>query len=140
MNRTSGLPRAVLLAVVALIALLTAACSGSPAATGGSASHPAAGGSASPSAASGGGSPPAGTPVLQRKVLAYTDCMRSHGVAMPMLPALSPKPSGKPTAQPVKANGPGPGSPQFEAAQHDCQSLMPPSTKGGPGPAGTAGG
>jgi hypothetical protein len=54
--------------------------------------------------------------------------MRSHGV--PGVPAFLPRPvPGKPPSKPnfkaVQANGPGPGSPQFQAAQQACQSLMP---------------
>jgi hypothetical protein len=138
-NRATEPPRAGLLAIVAVVALLAAACSGSPA-TGGSARPSTAGGSASPTAATGGSSPPAVRPALQQKVLAYTDCMRSHGVPMPILPAVPGNPSGTPTAQPANANGPGPNSPQFQAAQRVCQSLLPPSSKGGPGPAGATGG
>jgi hypothetical protein len=134
-NRATELPCAGLLAIVAVVALLAAACSGSSA-TGGSAGPSTAGGYASSPATKGGGSPPAATPVLQQKVLAYTKCMRSHGVPMPILPALPGNPSGRPTAEPAEANGPGPNSPQFQAAQHVCRSLLPPSTKGGPAPVG----
>jgi hypothetical protein len=139
-NRAIELPRGGLLAIVAVVAALTAACSASPPPTGGSAGPASGGASAGSAGANGGGPPPAAKPELQQKVLAYTECMRSHGVPMPILPVLPAKPSGRPTAQPVKANGPGPDSPQFQSAQHACRSLLPPSTKGGPASAGAPGG
>jgi len=125
------------LAVAAVIAL-TAGCSGTPSAGGsGGSSTPAGSASSSPAA---GGSSAVRPATLQQKMNAYSACMRSHGVPLPNLPANPGKPSGKPTAKPVTAVGPNPGSPRWQAAQHACQSLLPPSTKGGPGPAGLAGG
>ncbi len=121
-------PRIGLPAIVAGIALLTTACSGSPPAAGGSGATPAAGGSAStPAGGSGGSSSAAGSPTDQEQ-LAYSKCMRSHGV--PGVPTSLPSPVfGKPPSQanfkPVQANGPNPGSPQWDAAQHACRSLMP---------------
>jgi hypothetical protein len=119
-------PGAGLLVIVAVTAVLTAACSGgSPAGSGGS---PAAGGSARPSAGGSGGSPAAARPVSQQRQLAYSECMRSHGV--PGVPASLPGPvPGKPPStgnfKPVHASGPNPGSPQWLAAQQACRSLMP---------------
>jgi hypothetical protein len=127
MNRTSqDPPWTGLLAIVAGIALLTAACSGSPA-QGGSGEAPAVRGSASPSRGSGGSSA-AGRPVTQQRQLAYSECMRSHGV--PGVPTSFPKPvlgqpPSKGSLEPAQADGPGPGSPQWQAAQQACQSLMP---------------
>jgi hypothetical protein len=113
-----------LLVIVAVTALLTAACSGgSPAGSGGS---PA--GDARPSAGGSGGSPAAGRPVSQRRQRAYSECMRSHGV--PGVPTSLPSPvPGKPPStgnfKPVHASGPNPGSPQWLAAQQACRSLLP---------------
>jgi hypothetical protein len=132
MNRTGGppelwrmrWPRMGLLAIVASIALLTAACSGSPA-PGNSGGTPAVG-SASSSPDSGGSSSP-GRSATQQKQLAYSECMRAHGV--PDVPTSMPsvKPGTVPSSDvshwsPVKASGPNPGSPQFEAAQQACHS------------------
>lgn len=122
-------PRIGLPAIVAGIALLTTACSGSPPAAGGSGA-PAAGGSAStPAGGSGGSSSAAGSPTDQEQ-LAYSKCMRSHGVpgvptSFPsVVPGSVPSPGGQHFgAAPV--SGPSPGSPQWQAAQRACRSLMP---------------
>jgi hypothetical protein len=120
-------PRTGLLTIVAIIALLiTSGCGGSPSGHS-SGTAPAAGGSASPSPGTGGSSAP-GRPTGQPKQLAYSECMRAHGV--PGVPTSLPSPaSGKPPSQanfrPVQANGPNPGSPGWDAAQHACRSLMP---------------
>jgi hypothetical protein len=108
--------------LAAAVAVLTAACSGSS--PGGSAdAPPAASGSASP-----GGSSAAVRPISQQKQLAYSNCMRSHGVpGVPTsFPSLAPgKPPKKANFKPAGASGPAPGSPQWEAAQQACRSLMP---------------
>jgi len=118
--------RAGLLAIVVGAALLTAACSGSPSGRG-SGAGPVATRAASPSAGSG-GPPAAGRPTGRQKQLAYSECMRSHGV--PGVPTSLPGPvPGTPPSQgnfaAAQADGPGPGSPQWQAAQHACRSLMP---------------
>jgi hypothetical protein len=79
-----------------------------------------------------GGPSAAGRRITPQQLLAYSECMRSHGV--PGVPASLPNPvPGKPPSQghfkPVQANGPGPGSPQWQAAQQACQSLMPTPAK-----------
>jgi len=125
-------PRTGLLAIVAGIALLTAGCSGSSSPAGSaapSAAGGAAGRSASPSAGSGRPSAAAGRITPQRE-LAYSECMRSHGVpGVPTsLPSIAPgsvPTSNGPHFKAAQANGPGPGSPQWEAAQKACRSLMP---------------
>jgi hypothetical protein len=128
-------PRTGLLAVVAGIALLTAACSGNLTASSGgsSATH-------GPASSSTGGSTSSSTvggpSTLQKQLAAYSKCMRSHGVPMPDLPAPAGTPSSNSTAMAPPVNGPSQGSPQWQAAQQACQSLMPPSIKGGPGPGG----
>jgi hypothetical protein len=128
-----------LLAAVAAVALLTAACSGSSS-PGGSGGSPAAGKSASPSAGSGRSPAPAGSGgpsvvgrrISPRRQLAFSECMRSHGV--PGVPTSFPGPvSGTPPStgnfKPVQGNGPNPGSPQWNAAQQACRSLAPSPVK-----------
>jgi hypothetical protein len=124
------------LAIVAVTALLTAACSGSSSA-GGSGGSPAARGSASPSAGSGGSpaagaSPAVGTRISPQRQLAFSECMRAHGV--PGVPTSFPAPvPGNPPStgnfKPAQANGPNPGSPQWNAAQQACRSLAPAPAK-----------
>jgi len=116
-----------LLVIAALIALLVAACSGSPS-QGSSGGAPAAGASASQSVDGSGGYSAPARPVTQQKQLAYSECMREHGV--PGVPTSLPspvlgKPSTKLNAKPGPANGPNPGSPQWQAAQRACRSLAP---------------
>jgi hypothetical protein len=115
-----------LLAVAALVTLL-AACSASPV-EGSSGRSPATTASASPSAESSGSHSATARPAAQRKQVAYSECMRKHGV--PGVPTSMPAPAlGKPpsslNAQPGPTNGPDPGSPQWEAAQQACRSLEP---------------
>ena len=59
------------------------------------------------------------SPEMQRKFLAYSQCMRTHGV--PNFP--DPKFSGG-GAQ-LQLQGIGPDSPGFEKAQKACQSMLP---------------
>jgi hypothetical protein len=66
------------------------------------------------------------SPAEQQKFLAYSQCMRTHGV--PSFP--DPKFTGG-GAQ-IQLQGIGPGSPGFEKAQKACQSKMP-GRVGGPG-------
>jgi len=111
-----------LLAIVAGIALLTAACSGSPSA----------GGSGGSSAPGGSSSSPAGSSPSPSSrgssQLAYSKCMGAHGV--PGVPTSfptdlpSPSSSSGPHWKAVQGNGPDPGSPQWLAAQQACQSLI----------------
>jgi hypothetical protein len=85
----------------AALALLAAACSGSPSSTGP------------------GGSPNAGGSPNSQSAVAYSHCMRSHGV--PNFP--DPSSSGgipKETAQQL-----GVSSSQLQAAQNTCQHLLP---------------
>jgi hypothetical protein len=87
--------------VAAALALLAAACSGSPSSTGSGGSSNAGGSTNSPSA------------------VAYSACMRSHGV--PNFP--DPNSSGAiPKADPQRL---GVSSSQLQAAQRACQQLLP---------------
>jgi hypothetical protein len=138
-SRARHRPRAALLAIVTGVAIMTAACSGSPLVVGGASGSPRA--AASSSQGSDRSSSARSSATLQQRVLAYAKCMRSHGIPVPNLPAPGHlPPASKPTAQPAADNGPNPDSPQFDAAQQACQSLLPTPVKGGPGPGGPAGG
>jgi hypothetical protein len=125
-SRSRPRPAAILAAVFAVV-VLTAACSGSPSAAGGPGrSSPA---SASPSADGPGGSS-AGKPAASQKQLAYSECMRKHGVpGVPTsLPSIAPgpQPTNSPHWNAASVSGPNPNSPQFLAAQQACRSLAPP--------------
>jgi len=116
-------PRTGLPAVVAGIALMAAACS-SPSAVSHSVRAPATAGSSSPH--------PAGKTTGEQKQLAYSQCMRSHGVpgvptSMPSaVPGSEPSPSSANwQAGSAGAGGPAQGSPQWQAAQQACRPLMP---------------
>jgi len=120
--------RTALQVTVTGVALLTAACSGSPSAASSGGPIPA-GSSVSPSPGSV-SSPPAGRPTVQQKQLAYSVCMGKHGVAgVPTaLPSVAPgsaPPSTGPHWNAAPAGGPTPGSPAWQAAQQACRSLLP---------------
>ncbi|HTZ91883.1 MAG TPA: hypothetical protein VMB74_05765 [Streptosporangiaceae bacterium] len=66
--------------------------------------------------------------MTRQRQLAYSECMRKHGV--PGVPTSLPSPvPGEPSAtfnaKPGTANGPSPGSPRWLAAQQACRSLAP---------------
>jgi hypothetical protein len=92
--------RAAMLAVTAGIALLTAACGGSPSSTG----------------STGSGASPHAEASAQSQQLAFAGCMRSHGV------------TDYPDSGPIQAS-PGsdldPSNPTYRAARQACQSLQP---------------
>ncbi|HXW47395.1 MAG TPA: hypothetical protein VEL03_21550 [Streptosporangiaceae bacterium] len=117
--------RAGLLALAAGLTLLTAACGGSSSA--GSGGSSAAGRSGSTAAGSGGA---VVRPAAGQKQLAYSQCMRKHGVpGVPSsLPSIAPgaPPSSGPHWAKALAGGPDPNSPRFLAAQQACRSLEPP--------------
>ena len=112
-----------LLAIVAGIALLTAACSG------GSANSPGSSASSVPSASStSGASSDPGTSVTAggsstyQKAVGYAQCMRAHGV--PNFP--DPLPNGGFGLSPGVTGGVGGQvSPQYQAAEQACASLSP---------------
>jgi hypothetical protein len=101
--------RAGVLAVSAGLVLLTAACGGSP-----SSSH-------SPSSTGTGGSPNAGGSASSPSALAFSGCMRSHGV--PNFPDPPPSFNGKfPGSSPQQL---GVSRSRLLAATGACQSLLP---------------
>jgi hypothetical protein len=121
--------------VLTLIALgsLGAACSGSPKPAGvASLGHK----TTSTTAAASGAPPTINQSTFLAKMLAYTDCMRSHGIAD--FPDPTPGPNGQGGGFSIRG-GPGsdldPNSPRFEAANRACQALLP---YGGTPPAPTA--
>jgi hypothetical protein len=127
-----GLGRRGSLALAIGVALLTASCSASSPASGGSAARrsgsSSAGDSASSPAGGSGGSSAGG-----RSQSAYSACMASDGVpgvptSLPSVLPTAPSRNG-PHWSGGSVSGPDPGSPQFDAAQHACQSLMPPPAR-----------
>jgi hypothetical protein len=127
MNRTNERSLG-LLAILVAVALLTAACDGGSSAGGSGGARAAARPASPPSGA--GASSAASSPVGQRKQLAYSECMREHGV--PDVPTALPSivPDGVPSSNGPHWNaaavgGPSPGSPQWLAAQQACRSVMP---------------
>jgi hypothetical protein len=105
-RRRAGL----LAAALACLVLLAAACSSS----GGH--HSAAG--------AGSGSP-------KQSLLAFSQCMRAHGITgFP-----DPNSQGQIGLSPAPGSGINPSSPQFKAAKNACQSLMPPPVTNNPGQA-----
>jgi hypothetical protein len=110
--------RRIGLASLLLVALLAAACQG---------------GSDEPKVASGKGADAAGaTPTTAggssdrfQKVVAYSKCMREHGV--PKFPDPKPGPNGEPNLQ-ITPDQLGVGQAQLQAAEQACQSLAPPSS------------
>src|SRR5580698_5247479 len=97
MNRTSASLRAIL--ATAALAMLAAACGGSP--------------------ASAGGSPSPGGPATPPSAVAYSQCVRSHGI-----PNFPDPPSGGGIAK-ASAQQPGSSTPRPQAAQQPCQHLIP---------------
>jgi hypothetical protein len=84
-----------------------------------------------------GGKPPSAAEQtkMQEKALQFSQCMRSHGVPSFPDPEFSHNGGGVGVRIGGKNGGPGridPNSPQFQAAQKACQSILP-GPKGGPG-------
>jgi hypothetical protein len=89
-----------------------------------------------------GGKPPspAEQAKMQEKALQFSQCMRTHGVPNFPDPEFSHSGGGVGIRIGSKQGGPGridPNSPQFQAAQKACQSILP-GPKGGPGPGAVA--
>ena len=102
--RPPGTAAAIIAAAV--LALLAAACS-----------------SGSPSSAGSGGSPNAGGSADSQRALAYSRCMRSHGVPKYPDPGSSNElPNGLPKVDPQRL---GVSSSQYQAAQRACAHLLP---------------
>jgi hypothetical protein len=130
---------ATVLACLAVPALLVAGCGGSSdpgvakLGTTAASSTPAAGGSEAPHGGSSASSPGGGGeqhseaaiagpsgPEAQKKMVAFAQCMRSHGVSD------FPEPTeGKLLIKGTSKNGLNPGSPQFQSAMKACRSLAP---------------
>lgn len=110
------------LAIVAGTVLLATACTAG--------SSPGSSATSSPGSSASNSSSPKPTTSPQ-KDLSFVNCMRSHGVNLPNLPAPSGAPSGAPAGTPAsgRANkiggGTNPQSPQFQAAMQACGSLAP---------------
>lgn len=124
------------LAGLAALALLVAGCGGSSDPGVAKLATAAASSSTTGNAAAPGGSPPSsggagevhseaaiagpGGPEAQKKMVAFAQCMRSHGV--PDFPEPS---EGKIILNGGSGNGLNPSSPQFQSAMRSCHSLMP---------------
>jgi hypothetical protein len=111
---------------------LGAACSGGPK----SAGVASLGNTTSTTAVASGTQPNINQTTFLAKMLAYTHCMRSHGIAD--FPEPTPGPNGQGGGFSIKG-GPGsdlnPNNPRYEAANRTCQALLP---YGGTPPAPTA--
>lgn len=109
-----------LLAILAGTALLTAACSGTPATSLSSAGSSIS--SSSSASSRPGSSAVAGGSTTYKKAVAYAQCMRAHGV--PNFP--DPLPNGGFGLSPSVTGGVGGQvSPQYQAAENACASLSP---------------
>jgi hypothetical protein len=128
--------------VFASATLLLAGCGSGSSSSG--VAHLSSSTSSSSPAGGGGSSSPESSASNQQKMVAYSQCMRSHGVPNFPDPEFH---SGGGVGIRIggKKGGPSginPSSPQFQAAQKACQSDLPrpPGAKGGPGGAVSDGG
>jgi hypothetical protein len=115
--------RAAVVTAVAAAALLAAACSASPAPAGGTSSTPASAGG--PSSAGTGSAPNAGGSADPLQGVAYSQCMRSHGVAD------FPDPDGSGQIPKETPQQLGISDSVFGAAQQACMNLLPASMTSG---------
>lgn len=112
-------PTAAALIVVAAVALLVAACGGSPGPSGvATLDSPRASGAASSASAA-----PSASDDYAQLLLAYTQCMRDHGVAD--LPDPEVDSNGNVRLPNLQGTGIDPTSATFRAADAACQSFMP---------------
>jgi hypothetical protein len=118
MNPQSPWRTAAVAAVIA-VALLAAACSGSPASAGSTSSTPASAGG--PPSAGTGTAPNAGGSADPLQGVAYSQCMRSHGVAD------FPDPDGNGQIPKETPQQLGIGDSVLAAAQQACLNLLPAS-------------
>jgi hypothetical protein len=77
---------------------------------------------------------PAQQAQMRSHALAYSACMRSHGV--PSFPDPQFGQGGQVSIRIHQGTGTDPRSPQFQSAQQACQGDLPGMLKGGPAPAG----
>jgi hypothetical protein len=108
-------------AFVGLVLALVAACSG----TSGPASGVASLGSPGTGAGAGASGSPAGTGGRYQQQLAYSQCMRAHGLADFPDPQIQADGSVTRNIEVQKGSDLDPGTPRFQAAQKACQSLVP---------------
>ena len=113
---------ASVLAVGAGLALLFAACSGAGPSTNGVASLPSAGAG---SAAQASATPTPNASDQYAQVLAYSQCMRAHGITDFPDPQSGPGGGFELQIRVQPGSDLDPNSPKFQAAQAACQSLMP---------------
>jgi hypothetical protein len=86
-----------------------------------------------------GGTPtPAQQALMRRQALAFSACMRSHG--LPDFPDPDFGPGGRVTMRISASSGFGPRSPQFQSAQKACQGKLPGIVKAGSAPPSAGGG
>ena len=124
-DRRSGHARRRWLVAVAGTVLLVAACNSAPGVTAPPPSQaPASAAPASGAANTTGGQASTGASTSPfEQALAYSACMRSHGV--PKFPDPVQSSGGGISLQQLSSSGIDPNSPQFKAAQQACQHLMP---------------
>src|SRR5262249_41499620 len=72
--------------------------------------------------------------LMRRQALAFSACMRSHG--LPNFPDPDFGPGGRVTLRISARSGFGPRSPQFQSAQKACQDKLPGIVKAGSAPPG----
>jgi hypothetical protein len=86
-----------------------------------------------------GGTPsPAQQALMRHQALAFSACMRSHG--LPNFPDPDFGPGGRVTLRISASSGFGPRSPQFQSAQMACQGKLPGIVKAGSAPPSARGG
>jgi hypothetical protein len=98
-------------------ALVVAACGGS---SDPGVAHLSSGKGASPASAEGAGSSSENKASMQQKIVAYAKCMRSHGE-----PDFPEPVEGRIEMKGNPGSGQNPGSPQFQAAEKQCNKLLP---------------
>src|SRR5262249_46328986 len=86
-----------------------------------------------------GGTPsPAQQALMRHQALAFSVCMRSHG--LPNFPDPQFGPGGRVALRISSSSGIDPRSPQFQSAQKACRGKLPGIGKAGPGTAAAGGG
>lgn len=108
-------------ACVGLVLALVAACSGSP----GASDRVASLGSPGTSAGAGASGSPAGSGGQYQQELAYSQCMRAHGLADFPDPQVQADGTVRRNIEVQQGSDLDPSTPRFQAAQKACQSLVP---------------